>query len=219
VESVPVVDDGRLRVSIDSLLEGVQVIGFDWTYLYLNSFTRQQILTVEPVDLNAVIRDLEQFVRRIIGEDLTVDTRLAGDLWTIESDRTQIEQVVMNLLVNARDAMPDGGTLTVDTTDAELAEAYVESHPNVTPGPHVVLTVADTGTGMSEETRTRIFEPFFTTKEKGTGLGLRRVLFMSGYTGSRDLRIAPGEVGGLVQKPFTGTELLRRVRAALDGPG
>jgi PAS domain S-box-containing protein len=140
----------------------------------LLAFSRRQV--VEPVvfDLNHLVRDLTALLRRIIGEDVGLVVRPCPETARVRADRGQIEQVVINLAINARDAMPEGGTLTISIGIAALEPAYARSHPEVEPGPYVVLAVTDTGSGMSEHVQTRIFEPFFTTKEggKGTGLGL-----------------------------------------------
>jgi PAS domain S-box-containing protein len=138
---------------------------------------RRQMLVMKLLDLNEVIRGLWGILRRLIGEDIDLVTRLDASPSTIMADFTQIEQVLMNLVVNARDAMPFGGRLTVETESVVLDDEYVGTHPEATPGLSVMVRVADTGTGMDEETLKHIFEPFFTTKEigKGTGLGLSTV--------------------------------------------
>ena len=127
--------------------------------------------------MNHVVRGLEPLLRRVLGEDLELAIVLADDLPTVESDPTQIEQIVVNLAVNARDAMPRGGRLTIETRCVALSEEYACSHPGVEPGEYAMLAVSDNGVGMDAETRAHLFEPFFTTKEagKGTGLGLATV--------------------------------------------
>jgi PAS domain S-box-containing protein len=134
----------------------------------LLAFSRKQMLAPRVLDPNALVTDLQKMLRRVIGEDIVLVTDLAPDLWRVKADPGQLEHVVMNLAVNARDAMPDGGRLTIRT-----ANAVLEGGSGLA-GPHVVLTVTDSGSGMDAQTRARLFEPFFTTKEqgKGTGLGL-----------------------------------------------
>jgi two-component system, cell cycle sensor histidine kinase and response regulator CckA len=138
----------------------------------LLAFSRKQILAPKVLNIHAVVTDLEKILRRVIGEDIELHTSSGADLWLIKADRSQIEQVIMNLAVNARDAMPNGGRLTIETENVEFDTSV--SHPSavVAPGKYVVLAVTDNGCGMDEKTQAHIFEPFFTTKEKGKGTGL-----------------------------------------------
>jgi CheY-like chemotaxis protein len=131
----------------------------------------------EVLNLNTVLEDLRKMLGRLIGEDTELVVVPGPDLGSIKADRGQLEQVIVNLTVNARDAMPNGGTLTLEARNTDLDELFAESHPSVVPGHHVMLAVSDTGSGMDEVTRLKIFEPFFTTKGqgKGTGLGLSTV--------------------------------------------
>jgi two-component system cell cycle sensor histidine kinase/response regulator CckA len=138
---------------------------------------RKQVLQVQVFDLHVVVDNMRRLVERTIGEDIIITTVGSPDRGRVKADPTQIEQVIMNLVVNARDAMPRGGRLALETADAELDETYARLHPEVRPGPYVMLAVSDAGVGMDPETQAQIFEPFFTTKEpgKGTGLGLATV--------------------------------------------
>jgi len=143
----------------------------------LLAFSRQQVLQPRNVNLNEVVRSLDKMLRRLIGEDIEVMTVLAADLGTVKVDPGQMDQVLMNLVVNARDAMPNGGKLTIQTENVQLDASYVKKHEYTTAGQYVSLAVSDNGTGIDPDTQGRIFEPFFTTKEpgKGTGLGLPMV--------------------------------------------
>ena len=143
----------------------------------LLAFSRQQVLELRILDLNAVVRNVEKMLRRLIGEDIDFSTALEQALANVKADQGQIEQVLINLAVNARDAMPRGGKLRIETALVDLDEEYARRHPPQRAGAYVLLTVSDTGIGMDAETQAHIFDPFFTTKEigKGTGLGLSTV--------------------------------------------
>ena len=143
----------------------------------LLAFSRQQVLEPKVIDLDEVVAGAGKMLKRLIGDDIELVTVLAPDLGMVKADPGQVEQVIMNLAVNARDAMPDGGQLTIETTNVELGQEYAQEHLPVPPGSYVLFSVSDTGTGMDEATKARLFEPFFTTKEqgKGTGLGLATV--------------------------------------------
>jgi len=145
--------------------------------LQLLAFGRKQILTPRILDLNSVVRETDSILRRLIREDIEVVIRTAPDLWVVRADPAQMEQVIMNLAVNASDATPSGGRVVLETMNVEFDEKISHQDPSLQPGRYVVLSVTDTGTGMDAETRAHIFEPFFTTKEvgKGTGLGLATV--------------------------------------------
>jgi signal transduction histidine kinase len=143
----------------------------------LLAFSRKEIIEPTLLDLRVVAADMKAMLGRVIGEDVKIVLCLPAEPACVIADRGQIEQIVMNLAVNARDAMPAGGTLTIETAKVELDEHYAAAHFGVKPGPYVALTLTDTGTGMTPEVKAHLFEPFFTTKGvgQGTGLGLATV--------------------------------------------
>jgi signal transduction histidine kinase/ActR/RegA family two-component response regulator len=143
----------------------------------LLAFSRQQPLDPEPLDAGRLVASMSDLLRRTLGEDIAIETVLAGGLWQTRVDTNQLENVLLNLAVNARDAMPDGGKLTIETANAHLDDAYAAQHAEVVTGQYVMLAVSDTGVGMTPEVIGKVFEPFFTTKPlgQGTGLGLSMV--------------------------------------------
>ena len=167
--------DGTLRRELNEILK--------WTdraaslTRRLLAFSRKQVLQLRVLDLNTLVSQVKDLLPPVIGEDIHLILDLDPELGRVKADAAQMEQAVMNLVFNARDAMPDGGELVIETANADLDEAFVQSHPGSQPGPHVLLAVHDTGYGMAEDVLSHIFEPFFTTKDrtKGTGLGLATV--------------------------------------------
>ncbi|MBZ5596868.1 MAG: PAS domain S-box protein [Acidobacteriia bacterium] len=160
-----------MRDSVDEILRaGRQAAGLTRQLL---AFSRQQVLESKVLDLNVVITEVEKMLRRLIGEDVELTTVLSPGLGRVKADQGQIEQIILNMAVNARDAMPHGGKLSLETANVEIDEAFAQSSPYpVQAGPYVCLCVTDTGVGMDAATQAQIFEPFFTTKEKGKGTGL-----------------------------------------------
>jgi signal transduction histidine kinase len=138
----------------------------------LLAFSRQQPLQIEAVDANKLVSGMSDLLRRTLGEQVHVETVLGGGLWRANADAVQLESAVLNLAINGRDAMPGGGTLTIETANAHLDDAYARANAEVRPGQYVLVAVSDTGTGMEPETIARAFEPFYTTKQRGQGTGL-----------------------------------------------
>ena len=138
----------------------------------LLAFSRMQVLQPQVINLNSIVEEMGKLLPRLIGEDVELVVRADQELGAIRADASQMEQIIMNLAVNSRDAMPSGGKLVIETKNADLDQSYTASHPLMKPGPYVQLTVSDSGCGMDAETQSHIFEPFFTTKEKGKGTGL-----------------------------------------------
>jgi signal transduction histidine kinase len=164
-----------LRVDVETIKKAGER-GADLTRQLL-AFSRQQVIAPRAVDMNEIVLESERMLQRLLREDVELVTHCQRQLPKVLVDPGQIDQVILNLVINARDAMPDGGKLTIETKEVVLDESYANGHFGSTPGPHVMLAVSDTGVGMTRETQSRIFEPFFTTKEvgKGTGLGLSTV--------------------------------------------
>ena len=168
-------DSARLRRSAGNALTGARRAAALTQRLL--AFSRRQPLNPKPLNVNALVTSLSELIHRTIGETVAVETVLAAGLWQIEADANELEAAMLNLAVNARDAMPEGGRLTIETANAHIDEDYAASLPEVTPGQYVVLCVSDTGAGMDPQTVAKAFEPFFTTKPvgRGTGLGLSQV--------------------------------------------
>ena len=175
--------EGRLRERLQNAI-GAVARGSRLTAQLL-AFARRQPLSPRSLDMGRIIRDMSDMIRRTLGENIEVETVVAGGLWNTLVDPTQVENTVLNLAINARDAMPEGGKLTLEVANAYLDDAYAAAHTEVTPGQYVMLAVSDTGTGMPPEVMSRVFEPFFTTKPegKGTGLGLAQAYGFVKQTG------------------------------------
>ncbi|WP_395670231.1 ATP-binding protein [Phenylobacterium sp.] len=168
-------DEARMTRALDMALQGAQrAAGLTGRLL---AFSRRQPLDPKPLDLNVMVRDMTELLHRTLGEQIELEGVLASRLWTVEVDQNQLESAIINLAVNARDAMPGGGKLTIETANTDLDERYAAHDSEVIPGQYVMVSVTDCGTGMPPETLARVFEPFFTTKEvgRGTGLGLSMV--------------------------------------------
>jgi nitrogen-specific signal transduction histidine kinase/CheY-like chemotaxis protein len=162
--------DHRLREYLDEVLKaGERAAALTQQLL---AFGRKQPVNPAVLNINAAVLQMEKMLQRLIGEDINLRTNLAPDLGNVLADFGQLQQVIMNLAVNSRDAMPDGGPVLIKTSNVNVDEAYVMDHPGVRQGPHVLLAVTDSGTGMTPEVQARLFEPFFTTKPQGAGTGL-----------------------------------------------
>jgi CheY-like chemotaxis protein len=162
----------------------------------LLAFSRRQPLDPKPVDVNVLINGLSDMVHRTLGETIAVETVLGAGLWRVEADPNELEAAILNLAVNARDAMPEGGRLTLETGNAHIDEAYAAAHAEVLAGQYVLISVTDTGAGMDPQTVAQAFEPFFTTKPvgKGTGLGLSQVYgFVKQSSGHVKIYSEPGQ--------------------------
>ena len=172
---VDVVPGSRVHDDVDEIRKAAQRAAGLTRQLLV--FSRQQVLEPRVVDVNALVVEAQQLLRRLIGEDVELRTTLAPSLEAVRADPSQLEQVILNLVMNARDAMPRGGVITIETSNVELDGGYADRHVPVRPGPYVLLAVTDTGIGMDAATQARLFEPFFTTKPpgEGTGLGLATV--------------------------------------------
>jgi CheY-like chemotaxis protein len=202
----------RIQNAMGAVSRGSRLTG------QLLAFARRQALEPRSVDLGRVIRDMTDMLRRTLGEQIEVEAVVAGGLWNTLADPNQVENAVLNLAINARDAMPGGGKLTLEVANAHLDDAYAALHTEVTPGQYVMLAVSDTGTGMTPEVMNRVFEPFFTTKPegKGTGLGLAQAYGFVKQTGGH-IKIY-SEVGeGTTVKIYL--PRTRRAQDALDLTG
>ena len=179
----------------------------------LLTFSRKQVQALRVLDLNSALQEICKNLSRLIGEDLQLSLQLGKELWPLKADPVQLEQIVMNLATNARDAMPNGGQLSIETRNVELDEAYCRTQPDITPGEYILLAFSDSGTGIAPAVLPHIFEPFFTTKEKGkgTGLGLATIYGIVKQSGGHIT--VHSEVGGTTFKIF-----LPRAPAAVAGP-
>jgi CheY-like chemotaxis protein len=175
-------------------------------------FARSDVVHPEVLSLNDIIAGLEQLLRRTLGEHITLTAAPAGDLWPVKADAGQLEQVLVNLAVNARDAMPGGGTLTIDTANVTVDDAYADGRPGLKPGRYARLRVSDTGTGMAAEVLARVFEPFFTTKPQGKGTGLGLATFYGIITGA-------GGYPQIYSEPGLGTTITGLLPATTEEAG
>ncbi len=168
-------DTARIKRAADMALQGAQRAASLTGRLL--AFSRRQPLAPKPLELNGLVRDMTELLHRTLGETIELEAVLASRLWAVEVDQNQLESAILNLAVNARDAMPDGGKLTIETANTSLDQSYFERDAEVIPGQYVMASISDNGAGMSKDTLARAFEPFYTTKEvgRGTGLGLSMV--------------------------------------------
>jgi CheY-like chemotaxis protein len=186
-------DDSKAKRALAMIAQGTERAA-TLTHRLL-AFARRQSLDPKPVDPNKLVAGMSELLRRTLGEAVGLETVLAGGLWRTLADPNQLENVLLNLAVNARDAMPGGGKLSIETANTYLDDAYAAEHDDVAAGQYVMIAVSDTGTGMDRETLGRVFEPFFTTKEvgQGTGLGLSQVYgFIKQSNGHVKLYSEPG---------------------------
>jgi CheY-like chemotaxis protein len=187
-------DSARLRRSAENAMNGARrAAGLTARLL---AFSRRQPLDPRPVDVNGLVAGMSELLGRTLGETVRLETALSDGLWQVQADPNQLENAMLNLAVNARDAMPDGGRLTIETANARLDRAYAARNAETAPGEYVAIAASDTGVGMDKQTLDRVFEPFFTTKEvgKGTGLGLSQVYgFVKQSGGHVKIHSAPGE--------------------------
>src|SRR3954462_12966426 len=170
----------------------------------LLAFSRRQALDPKPLDLNRFLSGTVDFLQRSLGETIQIEHVGTAGLWQVDLDSNQLETALVNLAVNARDAMPDGGRLTIETSNVWIDEDYCRSNPETTPGQYVLICVTDTGTGMSADTMNRAFEPFFTTKEigQGTGLGLSQVYGFVKQSGGQVKLYSESNIGTTVKLYF-----------------
>lgn len=192
----------------------------------LLTFTRQQTVELQPLNLNEMVAEMERMLRRLVGSEITLENSLLPALGTIRADASQIDQLLVNFVVNARDAMPQGGRINISTSHASFSVAEAHNRPHVRAGDFVVLTVRDTGIGMDEATKARIFEPFFTTKGvgRGTGMGLATVAAIVEQSGGfLDVKTAPGEGTAMnvyfprIHAKLKTLEVDRRIEPTLGG--
>jgi signal transduction histidine kinase/CheY-like chemotaxis protein len=182
--------DGFLASSVEGAQKAAALVS------RLLAFSRQQTLSPRPIDANRFVAGISELIARALGESIRMETILGGGLWTTYADHSQLETAILNLSVNAKDAMPEGGRLTLETANCHLDDRYSRLHPGVPPGQYVLIAVTDTGTGMPPEVAAKAFDPFYTTKEvgKGTGLGLSQVFgFVKQSGGHVKIYSEPGE--------------------------